>query len=220
VLSGLLGRGYNPASSMMHDGGPYYNGSTDPYLLNTDKAIGLLDEAGMTAGADGVRFSFTLDMPTYAKERQTIISEFIKQELRKVGIEVSLRVSPDFGSWVKRVGGWQHDATISGIWGYSDPVIGIHRLFVCDNIRNVIWSNTQGYCNEKVDKLLATAGTSLKQDDRLAAYMAFQEIVGKELPLLPLATAPTVTVHRNSVKNVPIHGWGALSPWDEIYIDE
>lgn len=220
VLSKLLGPGYEPTVSMVHSGSPFFNDATNPFSIDVEKAKALLDEAGLKPDADGVRFSFSLDMPTYAKERQIIISEFIKQNLREVGVNVTLRVSPDFGSWVKRVGGWQHDATISGIWGYSDPVIGIHRLFVCDNIRNVIWSNTQGYCNTEVDEALAIAGTALNQNDRVAAYKQFQKIVSDELPLLPLVTAPTVTVHRKSVKNVPIHGWGALSPWDEIYLDE
>lgn len=220
VMSSLLGLGYEPAISMVHNGSPYYNGATNAYAADLTKAAALLDEAGLKVGGDGVRFSFALDMPTYAPERQAIISEFIKQELRKIGIEVVLRKSPDFGAWVKRVAGWEHDATISGIWGYSDPVIGIHRLFVCENIRNVIWSNTQGYCNETVDEVLATAGTSMDTSIRLAGYKRFQEIIADELPLIPLVTAPTTTVHRASVKNVPIHGWGALSPWDEIYLEE
>ena len=220
VIASLLSLGYEPATSLVHSGSPFYNGTTEAYEIDLEKAAALLDAAGFPLGDDGVRFSFTLDMPTYAKARHAIISEVTKQALKQVGIEVTLRISPDFGSWVSRVGGWEHDATLSGIWGYSDPVIGIHRLFSCDNIRNVIWSNTQGYCNESVDALLETAGTSLVIAERLEAYMSFQEIVAEELPLLPLATAPTVTVHRTAVKNVPIHGWGVLSPWDEIYLDE
>ncbi len=219
-MSKLLGLGYEPAYSMVHSGSPFYNGNTKRYGVDLEKAAALLDEAGLPRGDGGIRFSFTLDMPTYAKERQTIISEVIKQALKKIDVEVNLRISPDFGSWTSRVAGWQHDATISGIWGYSDPVIGIHRLFTCENIRNVIWSNTQGYCHKAVDDLLAKAGTSMDNEKRLAAYLAFQEIVAEDLPLLPLVTAPTITTHRSAIKNVPIHGWGALSPWDEIYIDE
>jgi len=39
-------------------------------------------------------------------------------------------------------------------WG--DPVIGVHRTYLSDNIRRgLVWSNTQNFRNPRVDELLA-----------------------------------------------------------------
>ena len=64
-------------------------------------------------------------------------------------------------------------------WG--DPVIGVHRSYLCNNIKKgVIWSNTQQYCNPKVDKLLEAAGQETDQAKRRALYVEFQKILAQE----------------------------------------
>jgi peptide/nickel transport system substrate-binding protein len=218
--SQLLGAGGVPSASIIHSGSPYHSKDVPSYPTDLKKAKALLDEAGYKPDANGIRFSFTLDMPTYAKPQMKVTSEYLKARLKEVGIDVKLRRSPDFGTWVKRVSSWEYEATINGIWGYSDPVIGVHRLFVCENIRHVIWTNTEGYCNEEVDKTLASAGSSMDDNVRRAKYAKFQKIVKKELPIYPMYESTYTTIHHKYVKNVPIRGWGALTPWDEIYLDK
>ena len=216
----LLGNGFGQSKSFIHSGSPFYNSNLKGYSQDLTKAAALLDEAGLVLDSNGVRFTMVLDMPTYAKDRQEVLSETLKQSLRQIGIIVELRKSPDFGSWVKRVTSFEYEATLSGIWGYSDPVIGVHRLFKCDNIRSVIWTNTAGYCNPDVDAALNEAATTFDFAKRKAAYDRFQEIISVDLPLIPLTDSPTNTVYSAKLKNIPIHGWGALSPWDEVYFEK
>jgi peptide/nickel transport system substrate-binding protein len=218
--STLLGAAGVPAASIIHSGSPYHSNKTRDYPTDLGKAKALLDEAGYKVGNDGMRFSFTLDMPTYAKPQMKISSEYLKARLKEVGIDVQLRRSPDFGTWVKRISSWEYDATINGIWGYSDPVIGVHRLFVCENIRHVIWTNTEGYCNKDVDKMLAEAGAATDDKKRVERYAQFQKTIKEELPIYPMYESSYTTIHQTYVKNAPIRGWGALTPWDEIYLDK
>ena len=104
-------------------------------------------------------------------------------------------------------------------WNYPDPVIGVHRIYLCANVRKVLWSNTQGYCNERVDALLGEAASSVDGQRRIALYAEFQRIVNAELPLYFLNEEPYVTVSHRAVMDPPETVWGALAPWDEVWLD-
>jgi len=164
-------------------GSPFGAPDVNAYDLDLDKAKALLDEAGFKAGADGVRFKVDLDfIPAFA-EMQKTVAEYIKPQLKKVGIIVSLRSSPDFPSWAKRVGGHEFEMTMDIVFNWGDPVIGVHRTYICSNIKKgVIWSNTQSYCNKEVDRLLAAAGTELDLAKRVELYRKAQAIIVDEAP--------------------------------------
>lgn len=215
----ILAGGDEEAITFIHKDNPFYSDDVPVYEFDLDMAAAMLDEAGLTAGTDGIRFSFALEMPTWGRNRQTIIAETIKQTFKEIGVEVDIRTHPDFGSWVNRVTSFEYDATLNETLGYSDPVIGVHRSFLCSNIRPVIWSNTEGYCNEEVDKLLQLASTTYDMDERKDYYAQFQKTVVEELALTPMLVPSFWTVFSSDVKNIPLEGWGAYGPWDNVYLD-
>ena len=94
-----------------------------------------MDEAGLKPDAKGVRFSMTLEVPNWSASHLGIMADYMRPQLKKVGIEVELRKSPDFATWINRVVGGEYDATMNGAWNYPDPVIGVHRLYLCSKIR-------------------------------------------------------------------------------------
>ena len=109
--------------------------------------------------------------------------------------------------------------TMNAIWNYPDPVIGVHRAYLCTNQKKgVIWSNTEGYCNEKVDEILGRAAVAVDMDERRALYAEFQRIVSDELPFTWTNEEPYVTIYRDVVMNPPESVWGAMSPMDEVYL--
>ncbi len=208
-----------PATGPIVLGSPYAAPDVNPYDVDLDKARALLDEAGFKANADGVRFKVDLDfIPAFA-EMQKTVAEYIKPQLKKVGIIVSLRSSPDFPSWAKRVGGHEFAMSMDIVFNWGDPVIGVHRTYICSNIKKgVIWSNTQSYCNKEVDKLLAAAGTELDLAKRVELYKKAQAIIVDDAPQVFLNELPYHMVYSNKVGNPPLSIWGAMAPMDNVYL--
>ncbi len=219
IVNALHGGFSKTATGPVVLGSPFGAPDVEAYDLDLDKAKALLDEAGYKAGSDGVRFKVELDfIPAFA-EMQKTVAEYIKPQLKKVGIIVSLRSSPDFPSWAKRVGGHEFEMSMDIVFNWGDPVIGVHRTYICSNIKKgVIWSNTQSYCNKEVDDLLAAAGTELDLAKRVALYQKAQAIIVDEVPQVFLNELPYHTVYSNKIGNAPTTIWGAMAPMDNVYL--
>jgi peptide/nickel transport system substrate-binding protein len=196
---------------------PFYSSVVEHYAVNLEKANNLLDEAGYPK-SDGKRFSLTVDSMPFLPEQQKNIAEYLKPQLKKVGIEVVIRASPDFPTWAKRVSTWDFDMTMDIVYNWSDPVIGVHRTYLSSNIRQgVIWSNTQNYSNPKVDEILAQAAVESDLAKRKALYTEFQKIVVDDIPIYFVNVLPTYVAYDKNLRNVNNTIWGGLSPNDEMY---
>lgn len=203
-----------------HHSSPFFDeAALTKYRLDLDKANALLDEAGHKRGADGSRFSLTLDwLPDVHPDSQGTVAQYLRTQLRKVGIDIQLRQSPDFPTWARRVSNWEHQLSMNAIWNYPDPVIGTHRAYLCSNQKKgVIWSNTEGYCNARVDELLQQAGSETDPRKRKALYVEFQKILSEELPFTWTNEEPLHTLYSSRIGNVPQSVWGALQPMDKVY---
>jgi peptide/nickel transport system substrate-binding protein len=208
-----------PATGPLHSGSPFYYGDVNNYDLDLEKANELLDKAGYPLDKNGLRLSLRLDCPPWEPEFTEATAQYIKAQLKKIGIEIMLRSSPDFPTWAKWIGNWDFDLTIDEVFNYADPVIGVHRTYICENIKKgVIWSNTQGYCNPKVDEILSKAAVEMDFSKRKALYSEFQKIVTDELPVYYLFEIPYHTLYNTKVGNPPLTVWGAMGPFDEVYL--
>jgi peptide/nickel transport system substrate-binding protein len=218
IVKILHGGGSLPATGPIAPGSPYYTDDVNHYDLDLEKSKQLMEEAGYPVKSDGMRFSLTVDyFPAY-DEMQKLIADYLRPQLKKVGINVKVRASADFGAWVERISNWDFDMTMDNVYNWGDPVIGVHRTYICDNIRKgVIWSNTQKYCNPKVDELLAKAGVELDLEKRRALYVEFQKIVVDEAPIAYINVDPLRTVYHKNLGNPPLTIWGAMSPLDDTY---
>jgi peptide/nickel transport system substrate-binding protein len=206
------------AKSPIAPDGPWYDASVPSYGADLDKAERLLDEAGYTLQPDGTRFSVTLDYIPVIPSQQRDVALYLERQLARVGIKVEVRRSTSFSEWAARIGNWDFDLTMDAVYNWGDPVIGVHRTYLCDNIRQgVVWSNTQNYCNPQVDGLLLQAGTALNQEARKGLYAEFQQIVTEELPVFWINTLPFHTVYHAGLGNPPLTIWGVHSALDELY---
>ncbi len=205
------------ATGPIAQGSPFYTAAVEPYKTSLDKANQMLDAAGLKKGAGGIRFAASVDYIPGNNEQSKNIAEYLKPQLRKIGIDLSVRASPDFPTWAKRVGGHDFDMTQDSVFNWGDPVIGVHRTYLTSNIRQgVIWSNTQSYSNPKVDDLLAKAAVERDSERRKAMYAEFQKIVVADAPIAFLNVLPYYQVHDKALKNLPTSIWGAASPIDEM----
>ncbi|MCP4314554.1 MAG: ABC transporter substrate-binding protein [Hyphomicrobiales bacterium] len=207
-----------PVTGPVVSGSPFAAPDVNGYDLDLDKANALLDEAGHARDGDGTRFKLSLDyIPGFA-EMQKTVAEYLRPQLKKVGIEVKLRASPDFPTWAKRVSGHDFDMSMDIVFNWGDPVIGVHRTYLCSNIREgVIWSNTQSYCNEEVDTLLGQAGTETDQAKRADLYRKAQAMIVDDVPLVFLNELPYHTVYDKKIGNAPLSIWGPMAPMDDVY---
>src|SRR5690606_7537188 len=126
--------------------------------------------------------------------------------------------SPDFPSWAKLISSHDFDMTTDAVFNWGDPVIGVHRTYLSSNIRPIIWSNTQSYSNPRVDELLEQAGQEPDAAKRNALYAEFQRIVTEDLPILYMTETPYHTLASKKIGNLPQTIWGAVSPWDDVYL--
>jgi peptide/nickel transport system substrate-binding protein len=205
------------ATGPIADGTPFYSDRVEKYKLDLDKSNRLLDEAGLTRNAQGVRFAMSIDYQPGIPDNYMVIANYLRSQLRKVGIDVLVRISPDFPTWAKRVSNWEHETTVSGAFMWGDPSIGVHRTWVSSNIRQgVIFSNTQGYSNPKVDALLADATQQRDEAKRKAIYADFQKILADEVPVAFTHVWSRRWAANKDLVGLPLGIWGTVVPLDQI----
>jgi len=209
-----------PAHSILHVTNPFFTADVPKFTGGIEKANALLDEAGYKPDASGVRFKMQLEVPNWLPTHLGVMAEYLRPQLKKIGIEVTLRKAPDFATWAQRVSSFDYDASMNAIFNYPDPVIGVHRLFACKNIRNQIWTNTQGYCNERVDILMDKAAQEVDPVARKKQYIEFQQILAEEQAMIFLTHMQYTTAQHTYIRGVPKGPWGSLNPWDEMYFDK
>lgn len=206
------------ATSPIIPSSPFYEPDIPRYEVDLEKANQLLDQAGFARGTDGTRFSLTLDYIPVIPSQQHDVAFYLQYQLAKIGIQVQVRTSASFPEWAERIGDWDFDLTMDGVFNWGDPVIGVHRTYLCGNIKQgVVWTNTQNYCNPRVDELLSLAAQEMDPNQRKALYSEFQKIVTDELPIIWLNVTPYYTVYHAGLGNPPLSIWGLHSPLDKVY---
>ncbi len=217
IAKALQGGFAKPLDGPIDASSPFATTDLVRYPFDIKKSAAMLDAAGYKEGANGERFKITMDYFPGADEWSKNGAEYLRGQLKKIGIAVEIRNSPDFPTWAQRMATHDFDVSMDGTFNWGDPVIGVHRAYLSTNIKPVVWSNTQSYANPKVDTLLNDAGKQLDPAKRRADYAAFQKIVTDELPMVFLTTQGYRTVVSNKLANPPVSIWGPLSPYDEIY---
>ena len=206
-----------PATGPIAPGSPFHTDKVEPYKTDLKKATALLDAAGFKPDASGKRLAMTLDFLPGTPDNAQTIAEYLKPQLKKIGIEVNVRTSPDFPTWARRISTYDFDATMDGAFNYGDPVIGVHRTYLSSNIRSgVIWSNTQNYRNAKVDDLLARATVEKDVEKRKKLYAEFQTQVVADVPQVYTHVWNISNASRKDIVGVPESIWAPLVPWDTM----
>lgn len=207
-----------PATGPIAPDSQFYTAEVETFGQDLDRANELLDAAGILPNADGIRFTLTMDYIPEADEQQRNVAEFLKPALRQIGVDLNVRTAPDFPTWAQRVAGGDFDLTMDIVFNWGDPVIGVHRTYLSENIKPQIWTNTQGYSNPRVDEILAQAAVERDVEKRKDLYREFQQIVVADMPVYFINRLPYHTVHDRRVGNVPTTIWGPMSPLDEVYL--
>jgi peptide/nickel transport system substrate-binding protein len=180
------------------------------------RARALLDEAGLRPNAQGIRAAFRYVIPPYG-EIWNRMSEYFRQAMRQIGFDVTLE-STDAGTWGSRVANWDYEATSNVLYQYGDPTLGVERSYVSSNIQKILFTNTAGYSNPKVDDLFAQARTGVTEESRRVAFSEVQKILVEDVPLLWVVEVNYPTVTDKRLHNAVQLGTGDHASYDDVFL--
>jgi peptide/nickel transport system substrate-binding protein len=198
----------------------YYSSDVPAYPVDLAAANRLLDEAGFKRGADGVRFKIFNDWAPYGEALQRT-SEYLRQALKPVGIEVEVR-SSDLPGWLRRVyTDNDFDTTTFYLSALSDPTIGIQRFYWSKNIqKGAVFTNGSGYNNPEMDRILEAAASEADTAKRVALFAEFQKLAMTDLPLIPLVDLDHVTFANKRVHDHTTGAYGLRDNQAEVWVTE
>jgi peptide/nickel transport system substrate-binding protein len=212
LMLGKVAQAYGPISP----GSPLAAIDVEKYPVNLEKAQALLDAAGFPPDANGERLALTIDYEPDVEFLHHNVAEYLRSQLKKIGINLTVRSNADFPAWADKISNFNFDLTMDTVYNWGDPVIGVARTYVSSNIRQgVMWSNTQRYQNAQVDDLLGQAAVEMDPAKRKALYDAFQKIVVDEVPIYFINVVPYFGIYKKGLENLPTTIWGPLSPLDQ-----
>lgn len=207
-----------------------FNSQNTHYEFNVEKAIKLLDDAGWKPGSDGVRekggvklhavFQTSINAPRQKTQ------EIVKQACQKAGISVELKsvtASVFFSSDVGNPDTFPH--FVADLQMYTttmtqpDPGLFMRQFLsseVASKANKFQGRNITRWQSQEYDKLFDQADKELDPVKRAALFIAMNDLVIKNVVVIPVVTRPSVTASANSL-HAPISGWDnntyAIQDW-------
>lgn len=177
----------------------YYTSDVPTYDFDLKAAEKLLDEAGYPRGRGGVRFAVKIDWVPFG-DRVFRSAEFIRQSLKRVGIEAEVR-SQDLARYLQRIySDYDFDLSLTTISMFGDPQIGAERFVWSKTIlKGVPFSNASGYSSAAMDELIQTAHAEGDEERRVDLYKQLQRLVQTDLPAVALIEVRSSTVYSSAL---------------------
>jgi peptide/nickel transport system substrate-binding protein len=166
---------------------------------DTDRVGRVLDAAGWTMGADGVRskagqrLAFTLLDPDATQAELIPMSVSIQAQLKPLGFDVTLQQTQDYAGVIKSR---DFDALIVSFNSVQtgDPLFQLAR-----SLGSTGGLNWNSYSNPQVDQLLTTLRGVLDPTQREDLSRQIQQTAGNDYPNVYLGVVPIVSAYRSSV---------------------
>jgi peptide/nickel transport system substrate-binding protein len=180
----------------------FYTADTPQYPYDPAKAEALLDEAGFKRDASGVRMRFNHLNHTYGEDYQRA-GIFIQQQLKRIGVEVTL-VNYDLPTYLRKVF-TEHDFdTMNAFYAaFADPQIGVVRRYWSKNIiAGAAWSNGSGYASPEMDQVIETIQNEQDPQKRTQAIHQLQVIAQRDVPSINLGELKFFRIYSKRLQNV------------------
>ncbi len=180
--------------------------AVDQHPYAPAEANALLDSAGYARGADGVRFHLTIKTST--DESARLIAIVMQQQLAQVGIALEVR-SFEFATFYSDVtkGAFQM-APLRWVGGNEAP--DIFRYAYATASFPPHGANRGYYSNPAVDALLAHASSESDQARQVRDYVAVQQALARDLPVLNLWYLDTVAVESTRLSPIKLSPSGSF----------
>ncbi|MFF2322835.1 peptide ABC transporter substrate-binding protein [Agrobacterium sp. NPDC058088] len=210
-----------PTESYVPQQSFYYNPDLPKHEYSIEKAKKLLDDAGWAPGADGVRakdgvkLAFTCST-TAGNHIREQVQQYMQQSFKDIGVEMTISNLPPAVMWGDYWMLSKFDSVIVGLDFLTGPDPDTSDFFrsTSSGAKGGSGQNTWQFVNKDVDDLLAKGGSLFVPEERKTVYLKIQEIMRKELPLLPLFQYATVRGHKQGVENVTPNVNTRIDTWN------
>ena len=182
-----------------------YNGEDVVPDRDVDKAIALLEEAGLTRDADG--YFLTLNFPNMTEFGD--VASVFKDSMKDIGINIVIN-NMEPAAWQSAILAPDPDFDLTVLSGYHGP--DASAMAMCVGSTGTI--QFMGYNNPEVDKYLAEGVATTDQETCAAAYKAMQKLLSQDLPILPLCEAVITEVAQSYLSDLPLSTPGLGSVGD------
>ncbi|HKM98409.1 MAG TPA: ABC transporter substrate-binding protein SapA [Buttiauxella sp.] len=136
-------------------------------------------------------------------------AELIQADMAQIGVKVI--IVPVEGRFQEaRLMDMSHDLTLAG-WATdsNDPDSFFRPMLSCAAIRSQ--TNYARWCDPQFDEVLQKALSSQQLASRIEAYREAQDILAKQLPVLPLASSLRLQAYRYDIKGLVLSPFGNAS---------
>ena len=149
----------------------YHATDVEPPARDVAEAQRLLQEAGY---GDGL--NLTLHVPDTGNRPD--LATVLQNQWAEAGINIDISVEPESVYYAED--GWlEVDLGITG-WGSRPyPQYYLDVMLACD----AVW-NEAHFCDEELDQLIATAGTTMDEAEREQAYRDIQQLLAERGPVI------------------------------------
>ena len=206
ILDAIYFNSASRARSLLPPSSWAYNSDIEELSYNPVKARELLDAAGISRG-----FRMTLwAMPVVRAYNPNArrMAQLIKNYLAAVDIDVTI-VSYDWNAFRDKLSQGEHDSVLIG-WSADngDPDNFYRPLLSCDAIPS--GTNRAMWCNEEFNALVNAAIRIPDVDLRAALYAKANNIIARDMPLVPIAHANRYQVKATTLDGLSINPYGGI----------
>jgi len=192
-----------PESSWAYDAGQTYN--YDPA-----RAKQLLDEAGFRdPDGDGPQMRFQKPISFKISAGNAAVSQYagvIQNSLKSIGVPVEIETL-ETATLINQLSDGQFDlTTLRWIGGNQDPVF-LRDLFYSSEVptpTRTAGRNRTRYRNAGFDRVIDEAVNTLDRSKAKSLYAQAQQIISRDLPMLPLWYPDIMVVARKGVENIQV----------------
>lgn len=197
----------------------FYTKDTTQYDYDPAAAEKLLDEAGLPRGSDGVRVRLN-HYPMPYGNTYTRASEYIKEALRQVGVELELH-TVDVAQYLRKIFTERDFDTMTCAYVVgADPQFGVFRRFWSKNFeKGVPWSNGSGFSDPEVDKIIDGTFEAADSAERQELINRLQRAAQDHLPSVSLVEMQHFSVVSSAVKGLNTFPDGYSKPLDGVWLD-
>lgn len=172
---------------------------------DVEKAIALLEEAGLTKDADG--YYLTLNFPNMTGFED--VAAVFKDSMKDIGINIVIN-NMEPAAWQSAILAEDPDFDLTVLSGYHGPDASAMGM----RVGSTGAIQFMGYHNDEVDQYLAQGVATTDQAERAKAYKAMQKVLSQDLPILPLCEVVITEVAQSYMSGLPLSEPGVCSVGD------
>lgn len=172
-----------------------YNADAQIPAFDQEKAVALLEEAGLTKDSDGNYL--TLSIATFNLEPFTNIAQIMQANLAEIGVKLDINTMEAAAYMEISAEEDAYDLFAMGGQVGPDPSMFYHRIGTNGTM------NFSHYSNGEVDAMFEEAAGMTDQGERGELYKKIQEICAEEYLIVPLSEDIGINVYKTYLIGLP-----------------